>query len=167
LLERHSIYQATQKLGISESAVRQRIHRGTLESGKDENGRLIVYLPADDTNNTNYNGDTTQVKHDDSSTLTSDYIDALKSQIDSLQQDKEALQRNIAHFQEESVRKDHIIMSLTQRIPAIEAPATDADEAADTRDSSVTASEQQSRGEVLEDSPQAKIKQPWWRRIFQ
>jgi hypothetical protein len=48
-----------------------------------------------------------------------------KSQIESLERDKEALERDKVHLREESVRKDHIIMSLTQRIPAIEAPAHD------------------------------------------
>jgi DNA-directed RNA polymerase specialized sigma24 family protein len=38
--------QAATLLGISKDAVRQRIRRGTLRSGKGEDGRVYVYLDA-------------------------------------------------------------------------------------------------------------------------
>ena len=153
MLERHTIYQASKKLGISESAVRQRIHRGTLESGKDENGRLVVYLERNGTTATNYNGDISPVVQD--------YITALKSQIETLEHDKE-------HLREESVRKDTIIMSLTKRIPAIEAPQTDADDSIEPRESTLSDSETTGNGAaVSHDQAEAKIQLPWWKRLFQ
>lgn len=148
MLERATIYQASQRLGISESAVRQRIHRGTLESGKDENGRLVVYLPNNDSIDTKDN--------DDITTVVENYINALKSQIETLEVDKE-------HLREESARKDHIIMSLTQRIPAIEAPA---DEPSNERKSPVSDSEDEGKGDVPPEPAADEIRQSWWRRLF-
>ena len=126
MLQQYTIYETSRKLGISESAVRQRIHRGTLESGKDENGRLVVYLESNGTDATKYNDDTSPVMRD--------YVTALKSQIETLEADKE-------HLREESIRKDTIIMSLTKRIPAIEAPEIDTQDLSEPRESSVTATE--------------------------
>jgi hypothetical protein len=147
VLERVTIYQASQRLGISESAVRQRIHRGTVESGKDENGRLVVYLPSNDANDTKDNGDTT--------TVMQDYIITLKSQIESLERDKEALERDKEHYREESARKDHIIMAITQRIPELEAPT-------DERESVVPPSDESPEGDV----PQQSHRLSWWQRWF-
>ena len=157
--ERLTVYQASKRLGISESAVRQRVHRGTLVSSKDENGRLVVHVAAPD-NQTN--GNTSGVISDDNSVLTSEYISSLRSQIESLEQDKE-------HLREESVRKDHIIMSLTQRIPVIEAPAADGEDTAEERESAVMDSADSSNGAaaVAQESVNGQIKQSWWKRLFQ
>lgn len=167
---RLSVYEASQKLGISESAVRQRAYRGTLQSEKEPDGRLYVYIsPQAMIHNTPHNN-TQRVVSDDSQTLRSDYIDALKSQIESLeadkvelQRDKETLEQDKVHLREESVRKDHIIMSLTQRIPAIEASPDDSPE---PRESAVTASEQQSKGTAPQESAKGEIKRSWWQRLF-
>lgn len=171
--EKLSVYQAAQRLGISESAVRQRIHRRTLESGKDHNGRLVVYLTADDIQNNSHNTDTTQSIYLDSDVLTSDYIDTLKSQIKSLQQDKEVLQQDKEHYQEESARKDTLLAQMNEtlarlasRIPAIEAPAADSTDAAEPRESTVSESETEDRGQVPEDPAEAEIQRSWWRRFF-
>jgi hypothetical protein len=157
---RMSVYEASRKLGISEAAVRQRFYRGTLAGEKAPDGRLLVYVTAQDLE---HNGNTQHVTADDSTTLTSDYINTLKSQIASLEADKEALERDKEHLREESVRKDHIIMSLTQRIPAIEAPAA---EATEPRESSVTASEDPVKGDVPTDSVDGENRQSWWQRWF-
>jgi hypothetical protein len=158
--ERLTVYQASKRLGISESAVRQRVHRGTLESSKDENGRLVVHLTAPDNQ---HNGNMSAVISDDTSALTSEYIDSLKSQVESLEQDKE-------HLREESVRKDAIIMSLTQRIPVIEAPAAGGEDAAEARESAVMDFADSSNGAaatVPQESVDGQTKQPWWKRLFQ
>jgi hypothetical protein len=151
LLQQYTIYETSRKLGISESAVRQRIHRGTLESGKDENGRLVVYLESNGTDATNYNDDTSPVMRD--------YVTALKSQIETLEADKE-------HLREESIRKDTIIMSLTKRIPAIEAPEIDTQDLSEPRESSVTATEDTVKDDVPVDSVDGQNRQSWWQRWF-
>jgi len=133
--------QAAKRLGISESAVRQRIHRGTIESEKDENGRLVVYLTADDTQD---NGDTTPVVQD--------YIDALKSQIEAVENDRD-------EWREEARRKDHIIMALTQRIPELEA-------APEPQESAVIDSESDVKGDVPREPAADEISKSWWQRLF-
>ena len=155
-----SVYEAAKKLGITESAVRQRAYRGTLRSEKGPDGRLFVYVEEQDTHhNDQVNG------------AVEDYINALKSHIESLEDDKEKLDRDKEHLREESVRKDHIIMSLTQRIPVIEAPAADGEDAAEERESTVMDSEDASNGTaaaaVPQESVDGQIKQSWWKWLFQ
>jgi TolA-binding protein len=171
--EKLTVYQAAQQLGISESAVRQRIHRKTLASGKDQNGRLVVYVTADDLQNNSDNIDTTQSSHDDSSALTSDYINTLKSQIESLQQYIDALQRDKEQYQEESARKDTLLAQMNQtlaqlasRVPAIEAPAADQSADSEARESAVTASDEQSKGAVPQDSAEGESKRSWLQRLL-
>src|SRR3954447_22331998 len=43
-IERLSVPEAAETLGISASAVRKRVERGTLKACKDKDGRLFVYL---------------------------------------------------------------------------------------------------------------------------
>jgi predicted ArsR family transcriptional regulator len=94
-VERVTIAQAAKQLGITQEAIRARIRRGSIESNKGEDGRTYVYLAEEASV---------------ASGVSNDYINALKSQIASLEQDKE-------HLREDSQRKDAIIMSLTQRFP--------------------------------------------------
>ena len=171
--EKLTIYQAAQRLGISESAVRQRIHRKTLDSGKDASGRLVVYLTTDDLQNNSNDTDTTHLSYDDSTALTSDYINSLKSQIESLQQYIDALQRDKEQYQEESVRKDTLLAQMNQtlaqlasRVPAIEAPAAESSDSAEPRESVVTAFETEAEGAVPQDSAEGEIKRSWWQRLF-
>jgi len=42
--ERLTIQEAAHRLGVSESAVRKRIKRGTLQREKTEDGRALVYM---------------------------------------------------------------------------------------------------------------------------
>jgi chromosome segregation ATPase len=151
-----NVYEAAKKLGITESAVRQRAYRGTLRSEKAPDGRLFVHVTEQDIqHNAEVNG------------AVEGYINALKSHIESLEADKEALEQDKEHLREESVRKDHIIMSLTQRIPAIESPAPEAEEVVEPRESVVSDTEDSGNGAVPQDSAEANIKSPWWKRLFQ
>jgi excisionase family DNA binding protein len=42
--QRLTLQEAAHRLGVSESAIRKRIKRGTLEHEKTEDGRILVYL---------------------------------------------------------------------------------------------------------------------------
>jgi hypothetical protein len=147
-LERLTIADAAKRLNLTQEAIRQRIRRGTIESDKDEEGKTYVYLTEEETRS----------NIEDNSVVNA-FIDALKSQIEELERDKE-------HLREESRRKDHIIMSLTQRIPAIDAPQQDAEVAPDARESPVTASEEPVKGDVPTDSVDGQNRQSWWQRWF-
>ncbi len=107
-LDMISVAQAANRLGITQDAVRKRIARGTIRHGKDHEGRIFVYLDTFESESK-----TDQDKGQDvGSTPVSDgdqdqYTRSLEDQVDFLRRELE--------------RKDTIIMSLTQRIPELEA----------------------------------------------
>jgi hypothetical protein len=140
-LERTTIAEAAKRLDVTQEAIRQRIRRGTIEHDKDESGKTHVYLTEDETrsqpmDNSVVNG------------VVNDYITALKSEIESLKQDREV-------WQEEARRKDTIIMALTNRIPELEAPP-------EAAESVVTDGTGGGKGSV----PPEPEKASWWRRLF-
>jgi hypothetical protein len=144
VVERVSVPEAAKLLGISEGAVRQRMHRGQLQYDKDENGRVYVYPTAVDTatNSVTTDGDTA-------------LIDELRDRIRFLEEEladrkEEALRRD-----EEAKRKDAILMTLAQRVPELEAPS-------EATESPTARSNGEDRGSVPPDAQNRS----WWRRIF-
>ena len=107
-LDRISVAQAANRLGITQDAVRKRIARGTIRHGKDHDGRIFVYL---DTFERESETDQDNGQGAEFKTVLADdqdkYTRSLEDQIDFLRRELE--------------RKDTIIMSLTQRIPELEA----------------------------------------------
>jgi hypothetical protein len=89
--------EAAKALGISVDAVRKRIQRGTMPFGKDAEGRLHVYVDPSET------GQDTDQDNEASTVLVA------------------SLQDQIAFLREELQRKDAILLSLTERIPELEA----------------------------------------------
>ena len=147
--ERLSVPEAANRLGISEGALRQRLYRGSIESEKDEYGRVYVVITrdneSDDVHNTTEQG------------AGPDEITEL------LRQHNEFLQLELEVWQEEARRKDHIIAALTERIPELE-PASEAPE------SPVSASEEPSSTHAppTPETPgsDAQHKRSWWRTFF-
>src|SRR5215216_7487402 len=107
VLDRLTVAQAADRLGITQDAVRKRIARGTLRHTKDYEGRIFVYLGTFE-----MESKTDQVHgQDGASKIVPDadqdkYTCSLEDQIDFLRRELE--------------RKDAILMSLTQRIPELE-----------------------------------------------
>ncbi len=117
-MHRLSVSDAAKVLGISVQAVHGRVNRGTLEHER-EDGKIYVFLPDEQiADKQSFNTDV----HD----LYNTYIASLKSEIESLKQDREV-------WQEEARRKDHIIAALTERIPELPAPLA-SEEASDGRE---------------------------------
>src|ERR671910_457096 len=104
-MDRLTVVEAAARLGVKEQAIRKRIQRGTIAHDKDEDGRVYVYLDPED-------GATGTGIDTGMSTL----VQSLQDQIAYLRQEAE-------DWKEEARRKDTIIMSLTQRLPELEAPA--------------------------------------------
>jgi hypothetical protein len=102
-MDRVTVPEAAQLLGISQDAVRQRIRRNSMEHEKDENGRVYVYIDPTHTQHDNVQEETPGPVHDTS-------VNALL----------ESQQDQINFLRAELERKDTIIMSLTQRIPELE-----------------------------------------------
>src|SRR5919112_3462837 len=108
VLDRLTVAQAADRLGITQDAVRKRVARGTIRHDKDHEGRIFVYpdtfereSKTDQDNGQDGESKTVQDEGQDK------YTRSLEDQIEFLRQEPE--------------RKDTIIMSLTQRIPELEA----------------------------------------------
>ena len=145
MIDRVMVPEAAKLMNISEGAVRQRIHRGTLRSDKDDDGRVYVYLTPDDTQN---NGVKTSAYYGDDGGL----LDELRDRI-------RFLEEELADRKEENRRKDTILMTLSQRIPELE---TSSESSPEPSESPLKDSDTESRG-VVPPTPQNRS---WWRRIF-
>src|ERR671912_2818195 len=126
-LDKISVAQAANRLGISQDAVRKRIARGTIRHEKDYEGRIFVYLDTlfereSKTDQGNGQGAESKTVLDDDQDK---YTRSLEDQIDFLRRELE--------------RKDTIIMSLSQRIPELEGSP-------ELREDHMTASEEAAEG---------------------
>jgi hypothetical protein len=127
--DRLTVQQAAQRLGVSEEAVRGRIKRGTLESERRE-GHVYVLVErsvADES------GDQQRPVEDRTDPLIAERQDRVRS--------LEAANRE----------NRRIIATLTQRIPAIEAPESPVPGQTPTEAS---------------EAPETGAPRPWWRRMF-
>src|SRR5215211_4736851 len=99
-MNRVTVAEAAARLGVKEQAIRKRIQRGTLVYDKDDDGRVYVYLDMED-----------RATGTDADAGINTLLQSLQDQVVYLRQEAE-------DWKEEAHRKDTIIMSLTQRIPA-------------------------------------------------
>jgi hypothetical protein len=150
--ERLSVPEAANRLGISEGALRQRLYRGSIESEKDEYGRVYVVITRD-----NESGD---VHNTTEQGAGPDEITEL------LRQHNEFLRRELEVWQEEARRKDHIIAALTERIPELE-PASEASESPSSTSEEPEEPYSTDAPSMPEKSiPDAQHKRSWWRAFF-
>jgi uncharacterized coiled-coil protein SlyX len=145
-LDRLTVAQAADALGISQDAVRKRIARRTIPHDRDESGRVYVYLSPSETV---HKTDQDAMWDAASKTVQDAYIRSLEDQI--------------AFLRNELERKDAILLNLTERIPAIEAPseATEARESPESPGPSDTDTPGPTRAEAQE-----AAQRPWWRRVI-
>src|ERR687897_877977 len=145
-LDRISVAQAATRLGITQDAVRKRIARGTIRHGKDHEGRIFVYL-----NTFERESETDQVNGQGAESKT--VLDA--------DQDKytRSLEDQIDFLRRELERKDTIIMSLTQRIPKLEASP-------EPREDQVTATEDADKTTTPPEQQEPSQRRSWWREFF-
>jgi excisionase family DNA binding protein len=143
-LDRLTVAQAAEALGISQDAVRKRIARGTIPHDRDASGRVHVYASSSETV---HKTDQDDGQDDATKTVQDAYIRSLEDQITFLRRELE--------------RKDTILLNLTERIPELEAPS-------DERESPETVEEQQGRGQPQSamGGTQEGARRPWWRRVF-
>jgi signal peptidase I len=108
-----TVVEAARALGISESAVRQRVKRGTLEHERTPDGRLIVYL-----DNAAASG-RERVPDESLAARTERYVRDLEDRVDHL--------RNELDQEREANRENkRIIASFEERISELEASQTEA-----------------------------------------
>ncbi len=141
-----NVQEAARILGVSKQAVRQRIYRNTIPHTKDTNGTVYVQITPP---NAEGHGESNDVDN----TVLLDYVATLKDRI--------------KHLEEESSRKDHIIMSLTQRIPELTAPRGEETETApEARESPQTVSEEPYSTHAPPDQHHPVERPSWWRKFF-
>jgi excisionase family DNA binding protein len=155
-LDRLTVVEAAERLGVKEQAVRKRIARGTLHHTKDEDGRVFVHLVPSDTNaKPEAEGNNTG-----GSTDTYTLIRSLEDQVG-------YLRREVEDWKDESRRKDAILMSLTQRIPELEAPREprDAPEAGPGYADAPEGVEPRTATGGAQEAAERRSSS-WWRRFF-
>jgi hypothetical protein len=101
---RVTVPEASNLLGVSQSAVRKRIQRRTISWDKDDEGRLYVYVDPTETSLGTEDDKSQDIPPGQSR---DELLEIYREQVEFLHRELE--------------RKDNIIMSLTQRIPTLEA----------------------------------------------
>ena len=149
-VRRVPVVEAASILGITPDAVRSRLRRGTLPKEVGEDGTVFVRLNGDGVRS----GRIDQPTDRPTDQPTVAYINALRSE-------NELLRRELEDRKEESRRKDHIIMTLAQRVPELEASPT-------PREAPQTAAEGAGGVEPHPATEEAQegSERPWWRRLL-
>jgi hypothetical protein len=157
------VQEAAEALGTSVDAVRMRVRRGTLESEKDPDGRVHVWV----------NGDSSETKprlDGEPEALISAKDETIRVLSEQLEAEREARRR-----------ADTIIAQLTQANAALAARVPELEASSEPPGAPETADEQQGRGrphpaateaqEGSEPRPAAPgaqegARRPWWRRVL-
>lgn len=103
-VDRLTVPEAAELLGVTQSAVRKRVQRGTIPWDKDEEGRLYVYV---DPSETSFQTEEDRSRETSSGRSRDELLEVYREQVEFLRRELE--------------RKDAIIVSLTQRLPELEA----------------------------------------------
>ena len=143
-MNRVSVAEASIRLGISQDAIYKRIKRGTIPWDKGEDDKTYVYIDGVD-------GSTDRARQStDQASSASNYVskDELLSE----------LRARVKFLEEELQRKDTILLSLTQRIPELEAPP-------ESRDAPVSSSEEENSTTPPEQQ-EASQGRSWLYRFF-
>lgn len=149
--QRYTVKEAAEVLGTTVDAVRGRIRRGTLDSVKLDGVVYVLLAPT----NREQHSDQSEPDDGDSRQQTADQAGLAADQAELVGE----LRGQIHWLRREVERKDTIIMSITQRIPELEAPREPRD-----------APETVSKGEATTETPAADTEEPrrpgWLRRWF-
>jgi excisionase family DNA binding protein len=145
-LDKITVAEAAERLGVSQDAVRKRIARGTIRHGKGEDGRIFVYL-------TTFERASKTVQDEPPEQPSKTGQDAV--------QDKytRSLEDQIAFLRQELERKDAILMSLAQRIPELEASS-------ELQENPEIATEDADRGDVPQQPREPSQQRSWLSRFF-
>jgi excisionase family DNA binding protein len=151
--QRMTIQEAAHRLGVSESAIRKRIKRGTLKREKTEDGRVLVYMETPAPPSAPGAEEVPATERDA-------LIFQMQGRIDSLE-------RELDVRTEEIRRRDTIIINMTEAMKALSPPAQE--EPLEPRESPETVGDEPERAEqprpVTVES-QESVQRPWWRRVF-
>jgi hypothetical protein len=139
--ERLTIRGAAARFGVSESAIRKRIDRGTLRHDKGSDGRIYVYVDT--------------VADAVADTSTTPESNALISQ----------LRDEIQYLREENRRKDEIIMQQAITMRSLTPPPEPTEAPSEPREPPETATQEEAEP-PRPGGGQGGAQRPWWRRWF-
>jgi excisionase family DNA binding protein len=152
---RLTVQEAAEVLGTSVDAVRMRVRRGSLESEKDPDGRVHVWV----------NGDSTETKprlDGEPDALISAKDETIRVLSEQLESEREARRR-----------ADTIIAQLTQanaalaaRVPELEAPQGASQEEPPETPETATENPEGAEPHSGAGGTQGEERRPWWRRVF-
>jgi len=162
--ERLTLRQAAARLGVSESAIRKRVERGTLASDKGPDGRRRVYLDSGADNVSDKVVDAS-ITHEPDALISElrTHNDTLREQVAYLQGVISTRDQELALRAEEIRRRDtalereqQLAAMFAERLRELEAPVG----SSEARESPETPSETAGRDDV---PPEPRS---WWRRVF-
>jgi predicted DNA-binding protein YlxM (UPF0122 family) len=161
-VERLSVMEAAEALGVTRDAIHKRIRRGTIEYEKGEDGRFYVYVDIS----------TSRVDQSAYESKDESKVEVLERLIEG-QQDRIAfLERELERRGDETVRLHQIVAGLTQanaqlaaRVPELEAPQEAAEAPEPAEDEPERAEPRPDRVEAQEGVGEAS-ERSWWRRMF-
>lgn len=141
-VDRISVPEAAELLGVTQSAVRKRVQRGTIPWDKDSEGRIYVYVDMSETSL-----ETGADKKRDTSAGQSrdELLEVYRDQVEFLRRELE--------------RKDTLLMSLMQRVPELEPTP-------EPREASVTPSEDTTKGGSSTEPQESVQRRSWLYRFF-
>ena len=158
-VERLSVAEAAEVLGVTRDAIHKRIKRGSVEHEKGNDGRFYVYV---DTSTPGLEGSVDKSKDKSK-------VEVLERLIEGQQDRIEFLERELERRGDETTRLHQIVGGLTQanarlaaRVPELEAPASP-----EARESPVSPdpAEETPNPAPAEDQA-ADAGRPWWRRVL-
>jgi hypothetical protein len=142
-IARVSVQEAAERLGTTVDAIRKRVQRDSIAHEKDTDGRVWILLDADRTRHDNDRDTTGRRQDSESDALISAKDETIAMLREQLQAERQA---------HSEARR--LLAAALERIPAIEAPET--------------AAQEPEGEEPRPDAPGAQegAQRPWWRRVF-
>jgi Tfp pilus assembly protein FimV len=140
-------------------AVRKRVQRGTIEHEKDAAGRVRILLDSPD------NASTLRDERPDTTGQASALGAAKDETIEELRDRVRRLEHELDTRNEEIRRRDHLLASALERMPALEAPQEPRESPTPSPEASEGTTPQPEREEAETTAPRP-TGVPWWRRWF-
>jgi hypothetical protein len=151
-MDRVSVAEAARRLGVSQDAVYKRIKRETIPWEKGADDKTYVWIEEHDVSVDSPRSSTDR-RYDSSTDQSTDpLLDELRDRI-------RFLEAELEDRKDEARRKDTVIMSLTQRIPELEA-------ASEPRRSPEKPSEEPAGTSTPPEQQERPQRRSWWRQFF-
>jgi hypothetical protein len=159
-MDRVTVAEAADRLGVTRDAIRKRIKRGSIEWETGLGDEVFVYVDASAT------AEDTSATDGDMSEDASRH-DAHDALVESLREQVEYLRGEVVVWQDEARRKDHLLAAALERIPALEPPpdTPNPNTPPEATGESLSHSEGNGGSSTAAGDPEQQ-KPSWWRRFL-